>query len=97
MIATIFICAIVRLTVASRCVSSMAAAALVALAASALAVPLSSLWIATWEMVRVGNDHLSAARAAKPPSEPLEAIVVAGVLAFSLTTVRAWHRAGRRH
>lgn len=75
----------------------IAAAALAALAASALAVPLSSLWIVTWEMVRVGNDHLSAARAAKPPTEPLEAIVMAGVLAFSLTTVRAWHGAGRRH
>ena len=67
----------------------VAAAGLTALAAGGLAVPLSSLWIATWEMVRVGNDHLSASRAAKMPTEPLEAIGIAAVLVFSLAALRA--------
>lgn len=74
------------------------AAALVALAAGALAVPLSSLWIVTWELVRVGNDHLSAARAAKMPGEPVLAILVAAVLALSLAALggeRSARRAGR--
>lgn len=76
----------------------MGAAALVALAAGALAVPLSGLWIVTWELVRVGNDHLSAARAAKMPGEPVLAILMAAVLALSLVALggeRSARRAGR--
>jgi hypothetical protein len=74
------------------------AAALVALAIGVLAVPLSSLWIVTWEMVRVGNDHLSGARAAKMPGEPVLAILVAAVLALSLAALdgeRSARRASR--
>jgi hypothetical protein len=74
------------------------AAALVALAAGVIALPLSGLWIVTWELVRVGNDHLSAARAAKMPGEPVQAILVAVVLGFSFAALggeRSARRAGR--
>lgn len=68
----------------------LGAAAIVSFAASALAVPLSSLWIVTWEMIRVGNDHLSAARAATPPAEPIAAIAGAGLIVFSIVALQAW-------
>lgn len=72
----------------------VAAAALTTLAAGALAVPLSSLWITTWELVRIGNDHL-ASRVAKMPAEPLAAIGVAAVLVFSLVALTSERQARR--
>ncbi len=71
------------------------AMAFVAFAASALAVPLSSLWIATWEMVRVGNDHLSGARAARLPEEPIEAVAITGLLVAFACALQSRRRARR--
>lgn len=84
-----------RRYVADPRVVRVSAAALTTLAAGALAVPLSSQWITAWELVRVGNDHLSASRAAKMPAEPLEAIAIAGVVVFSITALLSERRARR--
>ncbi len=71
-----------------------AATLLSAVAASLLGVQLAQVWVALWELVRLGNDHVSGFRASHSPwSDHLAWQFIGGVVVFALVSISRDRRA----